>query len=139
MGREYNKRAVGAGAGLAIPVNIITLSDVAQTLAVGGVNIITYDSSGNASDLLLPAPNLGDVVRVAVFNDTTSVEANINTAASDSFFFGTTSNTITIGATATLNASIEFVALSTGQWATTSISSTVHFTFADTTGSTGQA
>jgi len=138
MGREHNKRAVGSGAGLAVPVNAITLSDVAQTLAVGGVNIVTYGTSGNSNDLLLPAPNLGDVVRIAVYNDTTSVEANINTAASGSVFFGTTSNTITIGATAALNASMELVGMSTTQWATTSLSSTGHFTFSATTGSTGQ-
>ncbi len=138
MGREYNKRAVGSGGGLAIPVNTITLTDVAQTLAVGGVNIVTYGTSGNANDLLLPQPKLGDVVRVAVFNDTTSVEANINTDSSGSVFFGTTANTVVIGATATLNASIEVVGMSTTQWAVTALSSTVHFTFSATTGSTGQ-
>jgi len=138
MGQEYNKRAVGQGGGLAVPVNSITLSDVAQTLAVGGVNIVTYPTSGVSADLLLPAPQVGSVVRIAVFNDTTSVEANINTAATGSKFFGTTANTMTIGATAALNASVELVGMSTAQWATTSLSSTGHFTFTSTTGSTGQ-
>ncbi len=137
MGREYNKRAVGTAGGLAVPVNTVTLSSAVVTLAVGGVNAVTYDTSGNPSDALLPQPNLGDVVRVALFNDTSSVEANINTDTSGSVFFGTTANTITIGATATLNALLELTAISTAQWAVTGLSSTVHWTFSATTGSTG--
>ncbi len=139
MGREYNKRAVGTAGGLAVPVNSITLTDVAQTLAVGGVNAVTYGTSGIANDMLLPPPNSGDVVRVALFNDTTSIEANINTDSTTSDFFGTAGNTVSIATTGVLGASLEFVAISTAQWAVTVLSATAHWTFAATTGSTGQS
>lgn len=138
MGQEYNKRAVGTAGGLAVPVNAITLTDAAQTLAVGGVNAVTYGTSGISNDMLLPAPGVGDVVRVSLFNDTTSVEANINTAATGSVFFGTTANTASIASTGALGASLELVGVSTSQWAVTGLSSTAHFAFTATTGSTGQ-
>lgn len=139
MGFEYSKRAVGRSGSVAVPVTSVTLSTALQTLGAG-FNAVTYDTSGNPSDALIPAPTqVGEVVRVALFNDTTSVEANFNTAATGSKFFGTTANTITSAATATLNAGFELTALSTSQWAVTALSATSHFTFTSTTGSTGQS
>jgi hypothetical protein len=141
MGIEYNKRAVGSQGGLALPVNAITLSSAVQTLAVGGLNAVTYDSSGNASDVLIPAPDrAGQVIRVVLNNATTSLEANFNTfsTATGKEFFGSTNNTITIASTAVVAPSFELVSVSTSRWAVTAISSTVDWTFSATTGSTGQ-
>jgi len=140
MGREYNKRAVGTAGGLAVPVNSVTLSTALQTLVAGGVNAVTYDSSGKASDAILPAPGLGDVVRVTLNNGTTSLEANFNTHTTGSDFFGTGENTITVASTAgSLVPSFEVTGVSTSQWAFTAISSSVDWTLAATTGSTGSA
>ena len=140
MGREYNKRAVGTAGGVNLPVNTVTLSTALQTLAVG-VNAVTYDTSGNASDAVFPEPQLGDILQVSLNNGTTSLEANFNTAATDSVFFGTTgSNTIAIASTAgTLVPSFSLTGVSTSQWAITTISSSVDWTISSTTGSTGQA
>ena len=140
MGREYSKRAVGTAGGLAVPVNTVTLSTALQTLAVGGVNAVTYDTSGNPSDAIFPAPAPGDVVRVTLNNGTTSLEANFNTDSTGSDFFGTAFNTITIASTAgTLVPSFELTGVSTSQWAITAISSSVDWTLAASTGSTGSA
>jgi len=145
MGREYNKRAVGTAGGLAVPVNSITLTDAAQTLAVGGVNAVTYGTSGISNDMLLPAPNVGDVVKVVMNNGTTSLEANINTAATGSVFFGTTANTITANSTANDSSAVELIGVSTSQWGVVSLSvngttAATHMDWAlsATTGSTGQ-
>jgi hypothetical protein len=141
MGVEYNKRSVGQAGGVAHPVNSVTLSDAVVTLAVG-VNAVTYDTSGNSNDAIIPAPKtVGEVIFVALNNGTTSVEANFNTAATGSAFFGTTgSNTIAIASTAgTLVPSFSLASVSTSQWAITAISSSVDWTISSTTGSTGQA
>lgn len=145
MGREYNKRAVGTAGGIAVPVNSVTLSDTAVTLAVGGVNAVTYGTSGNSNDALLPAPNVGDVVRVIMNNATTSLEANFNTDSTGSVFFGTTANTITANSTANDSSAFELIAVSTSQWGIVSLSvnGTTGATHMDwvlsaTTGSTGQ-
>jgi hypothetical protein len=139
MGIEYNKRPVGQAGGVALPVNTVTLSSAAASLAVG-INAVTYDSSGVASDMLLPAiKTVGEVVSVALFNGTTSVEANINTASTAVTLFGSSFNTATANSTAgSLLYGIEFTSVSTSQWAVTSISSTADWVFAATTGSTGQ-
>ena len=139
MGIEYNKRAIGRTGGLVEQLSTATLSTAAVTLA-RGVNAITYGTSGNASDMLLPdIKSVGEKVTVVVNNGTTSLEANINTGTTGSVFFGSTLNTVTIASTAgSLVPHIEFVAVSTSQWAITSISSTVDWTLSATTGSTGQ-
>ena len=142
MGVEYSKRSVGKTGGLAVPVNSVTLSDSVVTLVSGGVNAVTYDTSGNSNDAIIPAPSIaGEVLRIALNNATTSVEANFNTDSSDNNFFGTTgSNTIAIASTAaTLVPSFELTSVSTSQWAITAISSSVDWTISSTTGSTGQA
>ena len=138
MGREYNKRAVGTAGGLAVPVTTVTLSTALQTLAVG-VNAVTYDTSGNASDAQFPAPVSGEILSVALNNGTTSLEANFNTDSTGVTFFGSTLNTITADSTANANTSFELTAVSTSQWAVTAISSTIDWVFAATTGSTGQS
>ncbi len=139
MGIEYNKRPVGQQGGIAHPVNSVTLSTAVQTLAVG-INAVTYGTSGVPSDMLLPAiKSVGEVVSVALNNGTTSLEANINTSATGVTLFGSTFNTATIASTAgSLVPAIEFTSVSTSQWAVTYMSSTVDWTLAATTGSTGQ-
>lgn len=144
MGREYNKRAVGTAGGLAVPVNTVTLSTALQTLAVGGVNAVTYDTSGNPSDAVFPPPITGDVVRVIMNNATTSLEANFNTDSTGSVFFGTTFNTITANSTANDSSAFELIAVSTSQWGVVSLSvngttAATHMDWAlsATTGSTG--
>ncbi len=142
MGVEFSKRTVGRTGGLAVPVNSVTLSDSVVTLVSGGVNAVTYDTSGDSNDAIIPAPNIaGEVLRVALNNATTSVEANFNTDSSGNAFFGTTgSNTIAIASTAgTLVPCFELTSVSTSQWAFTVISSSVDWTISSTTGSTGQA
>jgi len=138
MGIEYNKRSVGKTGGVAVQVNSIASAAAAATLVLG-VNAVTYATSGVAADLLLPEVlNIGEKISVMVTNGTTSLEPNINTATTGSVFFGTTNNTVTVASTVNANSSIEFVAVSTSQWGVATISSTVHWTFAATTGSTGQ-
>jgi hypothetical protein len=142
MGDEYFKRSVGKVGGLAVPVNSVTLSDTVVTLVSGGVNAVTYGTSGNSNDAIIPAPNVaGEIMRVTLNNGTTSVEANFNTDTTGNAFFGTTgSNTIAIASTAgTLVPSFELTSVSTSQWAITAISSSVDWTISSTTGSTGQA
>ena len=80
MGREYSKRPVGTAGGLHLPANSATLGSSAVTLTAG-LNVITYDSSGAASDMILPAPHVGEVLKVVMNNGTTSLEANVNTDA----------------------------------------------------------
>lgn len=141
MGVEYNKRAVGQGGGITLPVNTVTLSSAAATLLTYGVNAVTYDSSGSASDAIIPGPKrAGDVVAVVFNNGTTSLEGNFNTSSTGVTLFGSTLNTITAASTGgSLVPHFELVAVSTSEWALTSISSTVDWTIAATTGSTGQA
>ncbi len=142
MGVEYIKRSVGQTGGLAVPVNSVTLSDSVVTLVSGGVNAVTYGTSGISNDAIIPAPNIaGEVLRIALDNATTSIEANFNTDTTGNNFFGTTgSNTISIGTTAgTLAYSFELTSVSTSQWAITAISSSVDWTISSTTGSTGQS
>ncbi len=140
MGIEYAKRPVGQSGSVALPVNAVTLSSAVQTLAVG-VNAVTYGTSGLASDMLLPAiKTVGEVVVVSLNNGTTSLEANINTASTAVTLFGSTFNTATVASTAgSLLPAVEFTSVSTSQWAVTNISSTADWTFAGSTGSTGQA
>ena len=142
MGIEYIKRSVGQTGGLAVPVNSVTLSDSVVTLVSGGVNAVTYGTSGISNDAIIPAPNIaGEVLRIALDNATTSIEANFNPDTTGNNFFGTTgSNTISIGTTAgTLAYSFELTSVSTSQWAITAISSSVDWTISSTTGSTGQS
>jgi hypothetical protein len=142
MGDEYFKRSVGKVGGLAVPVNTVTLSDSVVTLVSGGVNAVTYGTSGNSNDAIIPAPNVaGEILRISLNNETTSIEANFNTDTTGNAFFGTTgSNTIAIASTAgTLVPSFELTSVSTSQWAITAISSSVDWTISSTTGSTGQS
>lgn len=144
MGIEYSKRAVGQAGGVVLPVNTASLSSAAVTLAVG-VNVITYDSSGAASDMILPSPQAGSVLKVVMNNGTTSLEANVNTDATGNTFFGSTFNTITANSTANDSSAFELVGVSTSQWGIVSLSvngttGATHMDWAlsGTTGSTGQ-
>jgi len=142
MGREYHKRPVGFAGGLSVPLNTVSLGTAVQTLANEGVNLVTKGTSGVANDMILPAPSIkGQVVTVAVDNQTTSLEANLNTESTGVLFWGSTVNTATIGVDETVSISpfIEFTAASTSQWAVTGLSSTGQWTFSLTTGSTGQS
>lgn len=142
MGREYHKRPVGFSGGLNVPLNSVTLSTDPQTLADEGVNLVVYDTSGQANDMILPKPSIvGQVSSVVVDNQTTSAEANLNTHTTGALFWGSTNNTATIVVTSTDPdvPFIEFTAATTSQWAITGLSSTGHWTFSLSTGSTGQS
>lgn len=142
MGREYSKRPVGFAGGINIPINSVTLSDAVQTLADEGINLVTYGTSGNSNDMILPKPSLvGQVVKVVVDNQTTSLEANLNTDSTGNLFWGSTNNTITIAADEAVTdvPFLEFTAATTSQWAVTAMSSTGHWAFSLSTGSTGQS
>lgn len=146
MGKEYSKRPTFSPESRAYPVNTATLSSAAVTLK-RGLNLITYSSSGKASDMLLPDPGfIGEEIIVLVDNQTTSLEANINTGATGQLFYGTTFNTATVATTAIDAIPIQLVAATTAQWAVLSYpalpASTaaygVGWSLSASTGSTGQ-
>lgn len=142
MGVEYHRRPVGFIKGFAVPVSTATLADAHTTLANYGVNAVVYGTSGVSNDMVLPAPShVGQVVSVVVDNQTTSLEANINTDSTGNLFWGSTNNTITIAADKAVTdvPFLEFTAISTSQWAVTALSSTGHWAFSLSTGSTGQS
>lgn len=133
MGRKYFDQRLG------VPVNTASLSSAAVTPAVGHT-FVTVATSGKSNDVILPiTPFKGAQITLVVDNQTTSAEANINTPSTGNLFWGTTNNTATIVVTSTNtdNAFIEFSAASS-QWAVTDMSSTGHWAFSLTTGSTGQ-
>lgn len=136
---HVNDAVFTEGAGPISYVETVTLSTVAQTLSDQGVSFITYGTSGKASDAILPDPPAAGASKViAILNGTTSLEANVNLATTARVFWGTTFNTVTVASTDPNNA-LELVAVSTTQWAVKALSSTSHWTFSASTGSTGMA
>lgn len=133
MGRKFFDQEIG------VNVNTATLSSAAVT-AQSGANFYTYASSGVANDILLPNVSYkGQRVLISVDNNTTSVEANVNTAATGDVFWGSTNNTATVATTASDGkVFIDLAAVTTAAWGIVGLSSTGHWTFAATTGSTGQ-
>lgn len=140
MGKEYFKRAVGTAGGVTVPTESLTGTDAAQTVAVEGVTLVTVGTSNQSNDFILPDPRPGVVKVIAVNNNTTSDEFNLNTNATANTFFGTTFNTISPGTTdATSPAgAIVLVGASTSQWAVVAASSDV-WALTATTGSTATA
>ncbi len=145
MGKEYFKRPVGVAGGVHLPSTSATLGSTAVTLSAG-LNVITYDSSGAASDMILPSPHVGEILKVVMNNGTTSLEANVNTDATGNTFFGSTFNTITANSTANDSSAFELVGVSTSQWGIVSLSvngttgnTHMDWSLSATTGSTGQA
>ena len=134
MGRKYFDQRLG------VNVATATLSSAVTSLVADTHNFVTYGTSGVANDMLLPNISYkGQQVVVVVDNNTTSIEANINTAATGDVFWGTTLNTATIATTGEDGGiSIAFTAVTTSQWGVSAMSSTGHWTFSATTGSTGQ-
>lgn len=134
MGRKYFDQRLG------VNVATATLGSSAVSLKADYYNFVTYGTSGVANDMLLPNISYkGQQVVVVVDNNTTSIEANINTGATGDVFWGTTFNTATIGTTGEDGGvSIELTAVTTAAWAVSGMSSTGHWTLSATTGSTGQ-
>jgi len=131
----------------AVPIESITSATDAKTLSVTGVSFITYGTSGKPSDIILPDPTAAGLIKqIAVINNTTSVELNINTAASSHTFWGTTYNTATISAASTGGPGgvpggtvfLSLVAHSTTQWALFP-GTTYNWDLAASTGSTATA
>ncbi len=132
---------------LTLPTEAKTLSTAAQTLSDDGVSFVTYGTSGKPSDAILPdPPHAGAVKFIFLVNNTTSIEANINPAATANTFWGTTFNTATVAAASTgspggtpaASASLVLVGQSTDQWAVLP-GSTFNWDFTATTGSTATA
>ncbi len=151
MGNEYNKRAVGQAGGLVEPVETVTLGSTSITVNNNGVTFATYGSSGVAADMILPDPTSAGVYKsIFVDNQTTSLEANINTSSTAivNVFFGSTFNTATLNSTAIDAPVLNLVGVSTSQWAIVSLgafnttgagdAATV-WSLSATTGSTGQS
>lgn len=137
MGNEYARRPFFSPLGMKHRVSTVTLSTAVQTLNPG-LNLVVYGTSGVAADALLPEPSfVGEEITVVLNNGTTSLEANINTHATSSVFYGTTFNTATVATTAADPPTIQFIAASTSQWALFQ-GTTASWTLAGTTGSTGQ-
>ena len=140
MGVEKFKRPVLGTQGFAEAVESVTLSTAMKTLAGEGVSYVTYSSSGAASDAVIPNPNRAGVRKIVVLdNQTSSLEANFNTASTGNVFWGTTANTITAASTANNPISFELIGKTTSQWALVTLSSTVDWTLSASTGSTGQS
>jgi hypothetical protein len=137
MGREYSKRPFFSPAGDAVRVTSLTVGNAFVTLKTG-LNLLAYASSGVAGDIILPEPSfIGQEVMAVLNNGTTSLEANVNTWATASVFYGTTFNTAAPATTGADPPSIHFIANSTSQWAILSMGSTAMWTLSATTGSTG--
>lgn len=129
--------------GLRLPVENVNTAAAAPTLSPVGVSFITYGTSGQPGDVILPNPPAAGIVKhIFVVNNTTSVELNINTRSSASPFFGTTYNTATISAASTGSpggtpagsAYLGLVAQSTDVWAVFP-GSTFNWDFSASTGS----
>ena len=140
MGVEFSRRAPFSPKNLAVVTSTVTLSTAVQTLASEGVAFVTYGTSGNPSDAIIPDPDYaGAQLTVVLDNNTTSVEANFNTASTGNVFFGSTLNTITVDSTLNDTLSFQLTGFSTSQWAITAISSTIDWVLSASTGSTGQS
>ncbi len=146
MGREYSRRAPFSPKNLALVGSTMTLTDIAQTLPSEGVVFVTYGTSGQSNDGLIPVPDYqGAQLTVVLDNNTTSLEANFNLASTGSVLWGSTFNTITAASTANETSSFSLVGVSTAQWAVTSLSAnastaatSLDWTVAATSGSTSQ-
>ncbi len=148
MGQEYSRRAPSSPKNLVLVTSTATLTDAVVTLPSEGIAFVTYGTSGNSNDAIIPTPDYkGAQLQVVLDNNTTSLEANFNTAttATGNDFFGSTFNTITANSTANETSSFSLVAVSTARWAITSLSvnattaaTHMDWVLAATTGSTGQ-
>ena len=139
MGVEKFKRPVLGETGFSLPVETQTLSTALTTLTNEGVSLVTCDSSGQANDAKIPNPSRAGIRKIVVLdNQTTSLEANFNTASTGSLLWGTTFNTITAASTVNDTISFELIGASTSRWALVNLSSTVDWTLSASTGSTGQ-
>ncbi len=148
MGKETFARPVFSPKNLAVVTSTATLTDAVITLPSEGVAFITYGTSGNSNDAIIPTPDFkGAQLQVVLDNNTTSLEANFNTAttATGNDFFGSTFNTITANSTDNETSTFSLVAVSTARWAITSLSvnattaaTHMDWTLSATTGSTGQ-
>ena len=129
----------------AVPFETVnSTGGAAPTLADHGISFVIYGTSGQAGDVILPAPpRAGAIKEIIARNDTTSVELNINTATTANVFAGTTNNTITISAASTGSPGgvpagtlyLRLLAVSTAQWAAIA-GSTFNWDYSATTGST---
>ena len=125
----------------------ITTTTVAQTVSGNGVSFVTYGTSGKPSDVLIPNPAAVGIHKViAVVNNTTSVELNVNTASTANTFWGTTFNSAAISAASTGGPGgvpagtvlLELWSQSTSQWALAAGSS-FNWDLSASTGSTATA
>ncbi len=149
MGKETFARPVFSPKNLAVVTSTVTLTDVAATIASEGVVFVTYGTSGISNDVIIPTPDFqGAQLQVVLDNNTTSLEANFNTATTGAAndFFGSSFNTITANSTDNETSSFSLVAVSTAKWAITSLSvnattaaTHMDWTLSATTGSTGQS
>ena len=140
MGVEQFSRPVFSPKNLAVVTSTVTLTDVAATLASEGVVFVTYGTSGNSNDAIIPTPDFaGAQLKVVLDNNTTSIEANFNTDSTGNVFFGSSFNTIAIASTANDTTFFGLTGFSTSQWAITSLSSTIDWTLSAGTGSTSQS
>ena len=126
----------------------LTLSTAAKTISsTKSVTFLTYGTSGKANDAIIQDPPAAGLLKfIFLVNNTTSVEANINTAATANTFWGTTYNTATIAAAATGSPggtpggtpALALISQSTTQWAI--LPGTTHsWDLSATTGSTATA
>lgn len=125
---------------LVLPVQSLTASAALQNLSTEGASFITQGTSGAGRDFRLPAPVAGLIKFIAVNANTTSPNDTrilCNTTAQT--FFGSSFNQASV-ADSTVRSkyfSLLLVGVSTSQWAVLS-GSTTFWTFAASTGSTGQ-
>lgn len=158
MGFEYFKRPVRSVTGastfdaltventgtlqgrLIVPTEALTASAALQNLSTEFASFITQGTSGAGRDFRLPAPVVGLVKFIAVNANTTSPpNTRIVTNTTLQTFFGSSFNEATV-ADSTVRSkyyTLLLVGASTTQWAVLS-GSTTFWTFAATTGSTGQ-
>ena len=128
----------------AVAVESLTGTDAAQTLSADGASFLTYGTSGISNDFIIPDPEFsGQVKYVLAVNNTTSIELNLNTAATSHTIWGTTCNTISCSAASpggpggvpAGTMALTLIAASTTQWAAFP-GSTFNWDFTATTGST---
>lgn len=157
MGFEYFKRPVRSALGesvvddleagnveltgkFTLPTENLTGSAALQNLSTEGASFITQGTSGAGRDFRLPAPVAGLLKFIQVSANTTSPnDTRIVTNTTAHTFFGSTFNEASV-ANSTVRSkmfSLLLVGVSTSQWAVLS-GSTSFWTFAASTGSTGQ-
>lgn len=136
-----------ASGAVAQAVETVTSSTAAQTLSGYGISVVTYGSSGKPNDIIVPNPAAAGISKlIAVINNTTSVELNVNTAATANTFYGTTFNTATISAASTGSpggtpggtVTLNLWSVSTSQWALAA-GTTFNWDLSASTGSTATA